>query len=153
VGADVTATLGRTPAARMIADLRAGIDELARRTSAKKVGVIGFCFGGGMTWQLLAAGEPRLAAAAPFYGPTPQNHDFGGSRAAVLAVYGELDSGVNAGRDVAVQSLQAAGLAYDVKVYPGAGHAFFNDTGGSYNPAAAMQAYADVLAWFAKYLV
>ena len=49
----------------MIADLRAGIlRALQHRVPSKKVAVVGFCFGGGMTWKLLAAGEPRLAAAA-----------------------------------------------------------------------------------------
>ena len=84
--------LAQASTERMIADLRAGIDELERREAGTKVAVIGFCFGGGMTWQLLATGEPRIAAAAPFYGPAPVGADFSGSRAAVLAVYGELDT-------------------------------------------------------------
>jgi carboxymethylenebutenolidase len=152
VGADATAALARAPESRMIADLRAGLDELTRRVPGKKLAVIGFCFGGGMTWKLLAAGEPRLAAAAPFYGPTPASPNFSASKAAVLAVYGELDSFVNPGRDAAIAALQSAGLTYDVKTYPGAGHAFFNDTGASYNATAATQAYAAVLDWFGRYV-
>jgi carboxymethylenebutenolidase len=152
VGADATAALARVPESRMIADLRAGLDELTRRVPGKKLAVIGFCFGGGMTWKLLAAGEPRLAAAAPFYGPTPASPNFSGSKAAVLAVYGELDNFVNPGRDAAIAALQAAGLTYDVKTYAGAGHAFFNDTGASYNATAATQAYAAVLEWFGRYV-
>jgi carboxymethylenebutenolidase len=152
VGADATPALARAGDARMIGDLRAGIDDLQRRVPNKKVAVIGFCFGGGMTWKLLAAGEPRLAAAAPFYGPTPPNPNFSASRAAVLAVYGELDTFVNPGRDAAVAALQAAGLTYDVKTYEGANHAFFNDTGANYNATAASQAYAAVLDWFGRYV-
>ena len=68
---------GPAPESRMIADLRAGIDELTPALPSKKVAVIGFCFGGGMTWKLLAAGEPRLAAAAPFYGPLPRTRLLG----------------------------------------------------------------------------
>ncbi len=68
---DATAALGNAPAERLIADVRAGLDELGRRAPDAKLAAIGFCFGGGMTWQLLAAGEPRLAAAVPFYGPVP----------------------------------------------------------------------------------
>ena len=60
---DATAALANAPADRMIADLRAGLDELGRRAPGAKLATIGFCFGGGMTWQLLAAGEARLAAA------------------------------------------------------------------------------------------
>ena len=52
-----------------------------------KLAAIGFCFGGGMVWRLLASGEPRLAAAAPFYGPFPEGADLAGSKAAVLGIY------------------------------------------------------------------
>jgi carboxymethylenebutenolidase len=154
VGGDAQAigALGAAPAERLMGDLRAGIDELERREPDQKVGMIGFCFGGGMTWGLLAAGEPRLAAAAPFYGPTPANADFSGSRAAVLAVYAGLDARVNGTRDAAVAALDAAGLTYEVKEYPDANHAFFNDTGPNYNAAAADQAYQDVLDWFGQHL-
>ena len=65
------AALWRAPAERLVADMRAGLDELARRAPGAKLGIIGFCFGGGMVWTLLDAGEPRLAAAVPFYGPAP----------------------------------------------------------------------------------
>ena len=76
---DATAALGNAPAERLIADVRAGLDELGRRAPDAKLAAIGFCFGGGMTWQLLAAGEPRLAAAVPFYGPFPDGADLSGS--------------------------------------------------------------------------
>jgi len=154
LGGDAQAigALGAAPAERMIADLRAGIDELQRRVPGKKVGVIGFCFGGGMTWQLLAAGEPRLAAATPFYGPAPAAPDFSGSKAAVLAVYAENDARVNGTRDAAVAALQAANLPVEVRTFPGTSHAFFNDTGASYNPTAAADAYAAVLDWYSRYL-
>jgi carboxymethylenebutenolidase len=146
--AEAIAALGNAPPERLIADLRAGVDELERRARGQKIAVVGFCFGGGMTWQLLAAGEPRLAAAVPFYGPAPANADFSGSRAAVLAIYAELDARVNATRDGAAAALQAAGLPHDVRTFPGVDHAFFNDTGPRYNAAAATEAYQAVLAWF-----
>jgi carboxymethylenebutenolidase len=154
LGGDAQAigALGAAPATRMVADLRAGIDELQKRAPGKKVGVIGFCFGGGMTWQLLAAGEPRVAAATPFYGPAPAAPDFSGSKAAVLAVYAENDARVNGTRDAAVAALQAANLPVEVRTFPGTSHAFFNDTGASYNPTAASEAYAAVLDWYARYL-
>jgi carboxymethylenebutenolidase len=66
----------------------------------------------------------------------------------VLAVYAELDSRVNATRDVAVAALQAAGLEHEVRTFPGVDHAFFNDTGPRYNAAAADEAYQAVLDWF-----
>jgi carboxymethylenebutenolidase len=150
--AEAMAALGQAPPERLIADLRAGIDELERRERNAKPAVIGFCFGGGLTWQLLAAGEPRVAAVAPFYGPAPPNPDFSGSKAAVLAVYAELDARVNASRDSAVAALQAAGLTHEVRTFPGVDHAFFNDTGPRYNAAVAAEAYQAVLDWFANHL-
>ncbi len=67
----------------------------------KKVAATGFCFGGGMVWLLLASKEPRLAAAVPFYGPFPEGGNLAGAKAAVLGIYAELDSRVNASRAAA----------------------------------------------------
>jgi carboxymethylenebutenolidase len=150
--AEATGALSQAPADRLVADLHAGVDELERRAPGKKLAAVGFCFGGGLTWQLLAAGEPRLAAAVPFYGPAPDNPDFSRSKAAVLAIYAELDARVNATRDAAVAALQAAGLPYDTRTFPGVDHAFFNDTGPRYNATAAAEAYQAVLAWFGAHL-
>jgi carboxymethylenebutenolidase len=152
LGDDVGSALGAAPDDRLNADMRAGLDELERRAPDVKLGIIGFCFGGGMVWQLLAAGEPRLAAAAPFYGPAPDPADFSGSEAAVFAVYGELDARVNASQAAAEAGLQAAGLTYEITTYPGADHGFFNDTSPRYNADAATAAYDDVLAWFDEHL-
>ena len=150
---DATGALGRAPSDRMIGDLRAGLDELQRRAPGVKLAVIGFCFGGGMTWQLLAAGEPRLSAAVPFYGPTPADADFSGSpNAAVLGIYAERDSRVNASQDTARKALEAAGLVHDIRVFPGVDHAFFNDTGARYNVEQAAAAYSAMLDWFGQHL-
>ena len=106
-----------------------------------------------MTWQLLAAGEPRLAAAVPFYGPAPADADFSGSpNAAVLGIYAENDSRVNASREAAGAALTAAGLTHELRTFPGVDHAFFNDTGARYNEAAATEAYQAMLDWFASHL-
>jgi carboxymethylenebutenolidase len=150
--AETTAALGAAPLERLVGDLRAGIDELERRVPGAPVGAVGFCFGGGMAWQLLQAGEPRLAAVVPFYGPAPEDPDFGGSSAAVLGIYAELDSRVNASRDRAEAALRAAGLVYEIRTLAGADHAFFNDTGGRYNREAAIEAHQLVLDWFAEHL-
>ncbi len=149
---EAQAALGRAPAERLVADLRAGIDELAGRSPGEKVAVMGFCFGGGLTWQLVASGDERLAAAVPFYGPVSDNPDFSRSKAAVLAVYAELDARVNATRDRAVAALRAAGLVHEVRTFPGADHAFFNDTSPRHNPTAAAEAYQAVLTWFRRHL-
>jgi len=101
---------------------------------------------------LLDAGDPRLAAAIPFYGPAPAEPNLSGSKAAVFAIYAALDDRVNVSRDRAVTALEAAGLPHEARTYPGVDHAFFNDTGGRYNPVQAAAAYRDALAWLERYL-
>ncbi len=145
-------TLANTPPEQLVADLQAGIDELEKRVPGAKVGVVGFCFGGGMTWNLLQAGEQRMAAAVPFYGPAPENPDFSRAKTAVYAIYGEQDERVNATRERAEAALKAAGLTYEIRTFAGAGHAFFNDTGPRYNAEAAQQAWREVLDWFNQHL-
>ena len=150
--AEATAALAKVPPERFTADMRAGVAELARRAPGAKIGAVGFCFGGGMTWLLVASGEPRLAAAAPFYGPLPDNADFKDSKAAVLGIYAEQDQRVNASRGEARLALRRAGLTHTIVTYPGVDHAFFNDTGPRHNPNVARQAYQEVLNWFGRYL-
>jgi carboxymethylenebutenolidase len=149
---DVQAALGSASTERLVGDMKAGLDELERRAPGAKLGAIGFCFGGGMVWALLDAGDERLAAAIPFYGPAPDAPDFSGNNAAVLGVYAELDARVNSSMQTADTALTAAGLEHEMKVYPGVDHAFFNDTGQRYNAEQAAAAYADVLDWLGRHL-
>lgn len=144
--------LANAPLDRLLGDLRAGISELERRVPEMKIGAVGFCFGGGMTWNLLNATEPRLAAAVPFYGPAPDNPDFSKSKTAVLGVYAGLDDRVNATRATAEAALAKAGLTHEIRTFEGADHAFFNDTGERYNPTAAAEAWTALLSWFKLHL-
>jgi len=146
--AEVAAALARIPPERFDADMKASVTELRRRVRGKKLAAIGFCFGGAMVWRLLAAGEPRLAAAAPFYGPFPEGGNLKGSRAAVLGVYGGLDARVNATRPAAKAALEAARLKYELLTFTEADHAFFNDTGARFNPHAATEVWRRALNWF-----
>ena len=83
----------------------------------------------------------------------PDGADFAGSpNAAVLAVYGELDQRVNASRDAATAALEKAGLTHQISTFPGADHAFFNDTGQRYNATAAAAAYQQLTDWFDSHL-
>lgn len=151
--AEATAALGKIGPERFVADLKSGVAEVARRVPNKKLAVTGFCFGGGLTWSLLAAGEPQLAAAVPFYGPLPGNPDFSGSKAAVLAFYGALDTRVTSSEGAAKAALDKAGLVNDLIVEANADHAFFNDSGPRYNPSAAADAWQRLQDWLGKYLV
>jgi len=150
--AQAPTALANASADALLADLRAGIDELGRRVPGAKVGAVGFCFGGGMVWQLLNAGEARLAAAVPFYGPAPEQPNFSRAKAAVLAVYGALDARVDATAGRAEAALRAAGLTYQVRTFDGADHAFFNDTGPRYVPDAAREAWSATVSWLDRYL-
>lgn len=146
--AEVAAALAQIPPERFVADMKASVTELKRRVRDKNVAAIGFCFGGAMVWRLLASNEPRLAAAAPFYGPFPEGGDLAGSRAAVLGVYGGLDARVNATRAAAKAALEAARRKYELLTFTEADHAFFNDTGARFNPHAATEVWRRTLNWF-----
>ncbi len=70
----------------------------------------------------------------------------------MLGAYGETDTRVNASIPTVEQNLKAAGVPFQAKLYPGAGHAFFNDTGASYREAAALAAWKDTLDWLNTYM-
>ncbi len=151
--AEATAALAKAEPQRFIADLRAGLDELVRRAPGLNPAVVGFCFGGGLVWQLLAAGEPRLAAAVPFYGPAPDDPDFAGSKnVAVLGIYAALDDRVNASEPKVRAALERAGLVFELVTEPDADHAFFNDTGKRFAPAAAADAWGRLQGWLSRHL-
>jgi carboxymethylenebutenolidase len=146
--ADVASMLTSAGPARIRADLHASYDELAKRNPGAKLGLIGFCFGGTVVWDFLSDGDPRLAAAAPFYGTVADGVSFAKNKAAVLGVYGETDSRVNATRDAAKAALDATKVPHEIKTYPGVGHGFYTDVGSEQSKAA----YSDVLDWFGRYL-
>jgi carboxymethylenebutenolidase len=116
-----------------------------------QLGMVGFCFGGGMTW-LTATKSPDLKAAVPFYGPNPPLEAVPNIKAAVLAMYGETDARINAGIPAIEEAMKKNNKTFEKMIYPGAGHAFHNDTGRAYNPAAAEDAWKRMLEWFAKYV-
>jgi carboxymethylenebutenolidase len=149
---EAMAALGAVPPSRFVADMKAGVTELRRRLPKKKLAATGFCFGGGMTWLLLASKESRLAAAVPFYGTFPDGGNLAGAKAAVLGIYAELDSRVNATRSAARTALRKAGAKHSIVTYPDVDHAFFNPTSSRYDRAAATAAYRRMISWFDKYV-
>jgi carboxymethylenebutenolidase len=149
---EAMAALGGVPPTRFVADMKAGVTEIRRRLPKKNVAAIGFCFGGGMTWLLLASKEARLAAAVPFYGTFPDGGSLAGARAAVLGIYAELDSRVNATRSAARSALRKARLKHSIVTYPDVDHAFFNPTSSRYDRAAATAAYRRMIGWFDKHV-
>jgi len=119
---------------------------------ATRLGMNGFCFGGGITW-LCTTQMPELKGAAPYYGPPPPLDAVPNIKAAVIGVYSDdPDDFANEGREELEAALKAAGVTYKFIVYPGTQHAFNNDTGARWNEEQSLQAWKDVQGWFTTYV-
>lgn len=141
----------RTPN-ELLADLTVALDGLAElpNVDASRLVVLGFCFGGGLAWRLLAA-DDRLAAGIPFYGPPPADDELRRIKAPVLAVYGEMDERITS----TLPATRAAmdGRPFEALVLEGAGHAFHNDTNPDrYDAVAAQRAWSAARAFLARHL-
>ena len=145
---------GKVDRAKMSEDLYAAAVWLkARPDSSGKLGVTGFCFGGGIANSLAVRMGSDLAAAVPFYGGAPPVADVPKIKAAVLVHHGGEDTRLVEAWPAYEAALKAAGVTYEGHVYPGAVHGFNNNaTPERYNKAAADAAWASTLAWFNKYL-
>ena len=116
------------------------------------VGVVGFCFGGGVV-NRMAAERPELKAAAVYYGLQVPADKVPAIRAPLLLHYAELDQRVNAGIAAYEAALKANGKRYTIYMYPGVNHAFNNDTGGArYNKEASDLAWERTMAFFKEQL-
>jgi carboxymethylenebutenolidase len=154
VGQDnVPGALGNMPSEQFAEDFKSGWRYLQGQpfADAARVGMTGFCFGGGVTWQV-ATQMPELLAAVPFYGPHPLPASVPNINAAVLAVYGGLDSRINSGIPTIEQAMSENNKIYQKLIYENADHAFHNDTGSRYAPDAARDAWEKTLAWFEQYV-
>jgi carboxymethylenebutenolidase len=149
----VPGLLSGAPPERHVQDFTSGLEYVKAQPYAQpdRVGMVGFCFGGGVTW-LVAAALPELRAAVPFYGPPPPEPQLAQVQAPVLAIYAERDQRINQSIPAVEAALQARGATYQKIIYPGVDHAFHNDTGQRYNATAAQEAWAATLAWFEQHL-
>ena len=136
-----------------VQDFRAAIAFLRAHENVRPdaIAMTGYCFGGSVSWNV-ACREPALTAVAPYYGPPAFPDELANVRAATLGVYGENDARVNASIPVVEAGLSKAGVAHRLVTYPGAMHAFFNDTRPNYHAEASTQAWHDTLEWFATHL-
>lgn len=117
-----------------------------------KVGVTGFCWGGGTTNWLATALGGDLQAAVPFYGAAPASEAVANIRAALLIHYAENDPRIDAMWPAYEKALKAAGVRYEEYVYPGTQHGFHNDSTPRYKPEAAKLAWERTIAHFTRYL-
>lgn len=116
-----------------------------------KVGVTGFCYGGGVS-NFLATRIPDLAAAVPFYGSQPSAEDAAKIKAPLLIHYAGEDERINKGWPDYETALKAAGVKYEAYTYPGVQHGFNNDTTPRYDEAAAKLAWQRTVEFFNKNL-
>ena len=119
--------------------------------STGKVGCMGFCWGGGMTNQV-AVNAADLTAAVPFYGRQPAVEEVPKIKAAMMMHYAGNDTRINAGIPAFEEALKKASIEYHVFMYPGTGHAFFNDTGSRYDEEASKLAFERTIAFFKEKL-
>ena len=145
--------LGKAPPERHVQDFASGLNYAKSQSYARadRVGMTGFCFGGGVTWRV-AAGVPEVRAAVPFYGLPVSAEEVTKIRAAVLAMYAERDERINANIPAVETAMQQNGKTFRKIVYSNSDHAFHNDTGARFNPVAAKAAWEEALDWFDKYL-
>jgi carboxymethylenebutenolidase len=139
--------------AKMMNDFEAAARWLkARPDCSGKVGVVGFCFGGGVANALAVRMGADLSAAVPFYGGQAPASDVPKIKAPLLLHYASLDTRVNEGWPAYEQALKANNAVYTVHFYEGTNHGFHNDTTPRYDEAAAKLAWQRTVEFFNKYL-
>jgi carboxymethylenebutenolidase len=144
---------GKVDRAKMTEDFLASARWLKGRSDCTgKIGVVGFCFGGGIANTLAVFMGADLAAAVPFYGGQPSAAEAAKIKAPLLLHYASLDTRINAGWPAYEAALKANKVPATAYVYEGANHGFHNDTTPRYDEAAAKLAWQRTLDFFNKYL-
>ncbi len=152
--AQIPSLLSRADPNRHVSDFQAAASYYETQTDADaaRLGMNGFCFGGGIVWRSAEA-IPTLKAAVPFYGAAPPLDQVPNIQAAVLGVYSsDPNDFANNGRDALDASLNEAGVTHQMNVYPDTHHDFYNDTGQAYNEQQALAAWNDATTWMQQYV-
>ncbi|MFS2224148.1 YghX family hydrolase [Pantoea sp. B65] len=138
---------------KLMNDFFAAIEFLLQHKQVNgKVGITGFCYGGGVA-NAAAVAYPELSAAVPFYGRQPKAEDVPRIKAPLLIHYAGLDTRINEGWPAYEAALKSAHKTYEAYIYPGVHHGFHNDSTPRYDKAAAELAWDRTMAWFRRYLV
>lgn len=148
-----TAAYGRTTQDQRRADIIATLDFLKHLDVCRfdRIGVTGYCAGGGNTWDLIV-NIPEMAAAAPFYGAPPAVEDVQRIQTPVLGVYAERDRALTQRVLPIANEMITRQKVFGLMLYEGVGHAFHNDTGAAYNAEAACDAFSRTVTFFNKHL-
>lgn len=138
--------------AKLMNDFFAAIEFLiASDLTTDKIGITGFCYGGGVA-NAAAVAYPELAAAVPFYGRQAPVDDVPKIQAPLLLQFAEHDDNVNAGWAAYEAALKEHGKVYEAYIYPGTNHGFHNDSTPRYDEAAATLAWERTVEWFRRHL-
>jgi carboxymethylenebutenolidase len=135
-----------------IQDLKASLNFLETQTfvDSARIGAVGYCLGGSLAiaW---ACTDNRLKAIAPYYAMNPKPQEALARLCPVVGSYPEQDFTAKQGQQLDL-ALDQHGIVHDVKIYPGAKHAFVNDDRGNYNRDATEDSWERVLAFFSEHI-
>jgi carboxymethylenebutenolidase len=136
---------------RLVAIARYG---MSLPSAQRHYGIVGFCWGGGVSFAQAIAGTPELGAAVVYYGTPPKPDQLAKVHAPVLGLYGGNDNRVSSTVPATDSSMKALDKTYEHFIFEGAGHGFLRAQDGQNgaNGAAAGQAWPKTVAWFDKYL-
>ncbi len=138
---------------KLMNDFFAAVEYLLNHEATTgKIGITGFCYGGGVA-NAAAVAFPELAAAVPFYGRQPDAADVPRIQAPLLLQYAGLDERVNAGWPAYEEALKANNKTYTAHIYPDVNHGFHNDSTPRYDEAAATLAWDRTIAFFNEHLM
>ena len=145
--------IGKLDLGKSVADAVGIVDELTKSSRGGKVGAVGFCWGGAYIHRLAVAAGGKLDAGVSYYGPAPDPGKAAQVQAPLMVHIPERDDRVKTTAWPWVEALRKAGKSVTAYNYPGANHAFNNDTSAErYNKAAADLAWKRTLRFFARHL-
>jgi carboxymethylenebutenolidase len=146
--------IGALDAEQTLDNALAAVDFLATNEAVNgNVGVVGFCWGGGMVNQVAVAAPENLGAAVAYYGRQPKAEEVANIKAPIMLHYAGLDERINAGIPAYEEALKANGIDYTIYMYDGVNHAFNNDTSEArYDQTAAELAWQRTIDFFKQHL-